>query len=127
MRNLNDTPILDEFITFWISLFAHSSLAKVEWRTKTRISVKSFCATRWWSSWEVFHQVFLLFGDVLPVLKETKASPVTSSKLLQLFSDRRKVEFLQLELPAVVNAGEPFVKVAYKLEGDSTLVLPPSS
>jgi len=53
-----DTPILDEFITLWISLFAHSSLAKVEWRTKTGISVKSFNATRWWSRFEVYHQVF---------------------------------------------------------------------
>ena len=88
-----DTPILDEFITLWISLFAHSSLAKVEWRTKTGISVKSFSATRWWSRWEVFHQVFLLFGDVLPFLKETKASPATSSKLLQLFLKGVKSNF----------------------------------
>ena len=64
----------------------------------------------------VFHQMFLLFGDVLPFLKETKASPATSSKLRQLFSDRRKVEFLQLELAAVVDAGEPFVKATCQLE-----------
>ena len=32
-----DTPILDEFIRLWISLFAQSSLAKMEWRTKTEV------------------------------------------------------------------------------------------
>ena len=116
-----DTPILDEFITLWISLFAHSSLAKVEWRTKTGISVKSFSATRWWSRFEVCHQVFLLFGDILPFLKETKASPATSTKLLQFFSDKRKIEYLQLELAAIVDAGEPFVKATYQLEGDGAL------
>ena len=52
-----DTPILDKFIRLWISLFAHSSLAKIEWRTKTGVSMKSYSATRWWSKWEVFHQV----------------------------------------------------------------------
>ena len=113
-----DTPILDEFITLWISLFAHSSL---EWRTKTGISVKFFSATRWWSRFEVCHQVFLLFGDILPFLKETKTSPVTSTKLLQFFSDKRKIEYLQLELAAIVDAGEPFVKATYQLEGDGVL------
>ena len=44
-----DTPILDEFIRLWISLFAHSSLAKIKWRTKTGVSMKSYSATRWWS------------------------------------------------------------------------------
>jgi len=64
-------------------LLIRSSLAKVEWRTKIGISVKSFSATRWWSRFEDYHQVFLLFGDVLPFLKEAKASPATSTKLLQ--------------------------------------------
>ena len=117
-----DTPILDEFIRLWISLFAHSSLAKMEWRTKTGISMKSCSNTRWWSKWEVCHQVFLLFGDVVPFLKETNASPAPCSKLLQLFSDKRKTEYLQLEIAAVIDAGEPFVKATYQLEGDNALV-----
>ena len=63
-----DIPILDEFVTLWISLFIHSSLAKVEWKAKTGIAVKTYSITRWWSRWEVFHQVFLFFGDVLPFI-----------------------------------------------------------
>jgi len=55
-------------------------------------------------------------------LKEAKASPATSTKLLQFFSDKRKTEYLQLELAAVVDAREPFVKATYQLEGDSVLV-----
>ena len=44
-----DTPLLDEFIRLWISLFAHSFLARIEWKTKTGISMKLYSATRWWS------------------------------------------------------------------------------
>ena len=66
--------------------------------------------------------MFLLFGDILPFLKETNASPATCSKLLQLLSDKRKTEYLQLELAAVIDAGEPFVKATYQLEGDGALV-----
>ena len=39
-------------------------------------------------------------------------------KLLQLFSDRQKYEYLQLELAVAFDAGEPFVKATYNLEGD---------
>ena len=66
--------------------------------------------------------MFLFFGDVLPFLKETKVSPATSTKLLQLSSDKHKIECLQLELAAVVDVGGPFVKAIYKLEGDNALV-----
>ena len=49
-------------------------------------------------------------------------SPATIAKLLQLFSDQKKSEFLQLELAVVIDAGEPFVKATYSLEGDGALV-----
>ena len=42
-------------------------------------------------------------------------------KLLQLLSDKNKSEFLQAELEVVIDAGEPFVKATYKLEGDGAL------
>ena len=64
--------------------------------------------------------VFTFWGCV-PFLKETNASPSTCSKLLQLFSDKRKTEYLQLEFAVVIDAGELFVKATYQLEGDSAL------
>ena len=54
-------------------------------------------------------------------MKETKASPATSTKFLQFFSDKRKIKYLQLELAAIVDVGEPFVKATYQLKGDGTL------
>ena len=38
-----------------------------------------------------------------------------------VFSDRQKYEYLQLELAVVIDAGEPFVKATYNLEGDGAL------
>ena len=114
-----DVPVLDEFFRLWISLFAHSSRAKMDWRTTTGISMKSHSCTRWWSKWEVLHQVFKYFGDIDPFLQKTEASHATTVKLLQLFSDRQKYEYLQLELAVVIDAGEPFVKATYNLEGDA--------
>jgi len=117
-----DVPVLDEFFHLWISLFAHSSHAKMNWQTRTGISIKSHSCTRWWSKWEVLHQILKYFGDIVPFLQNTEASPATTAKLLQLFSDRQKSEFLQLELAVVIDAGEPFVNATYTLEGDGALV-----
>ena len=116
-----DLPVLDDFIRLWINLFSHSPRVQMEWRTRTGRSMKTFSSTRWWSKWEVFYDIFALFGDIVPFLRATEASPTTCNKLLQLLSDKSKFEFLQLELAVVIDAGEPFVKATYKLEGDSAL------
>ena len=52
-----ETPVLDEFISAWISLFAHSYKTKALWREQTGRAMKSFSPTRWWSRWEVVEQV----------------------------------------------------------------------
>ena len=61
------------------------------------------------------------FGDIIPFLQKTETSHATTVKLLQLFTDWQKYEYLQFELSVVIDAGEPFVKVIYKLEGDGTV------
>ena len=64
------------------------------------------------------------FGDVHPFLQEqTKLSPATRNKLLQIMADPLKNARLQIELAAVIDAGEPFVKATYTLEGDGPLAL----
>ena len=51
------TPVLDEFIHSWISLFSHSAKARIRWNETTGVSVCSYSDTRWWSRWEVINQV----------------------------------------------------------------------
>ena len=42
-------------------------------------------------------------------------------KLLEYFNTPQKTHSLKVELAAVVDAGKPFIKATYKLEGDSIL------
>lgn len=120
--NKFELPTVEEFIKPWISLFSHSPKARFEWKSKTGRSMASYSETRWWSRWEVFHQVMQQFGDVRPFLQEqTELSPVTRSKLLHILADPLKNAHLQIELAAVIDAGEPIVKATYNLEGDGPL------
>ena len=82
-----------------------------------------YSKTRWWSRWEVYHQVLVQFGDVTPFLeKHDEIAPTTRMKLLKLSHDGKKKAFLQMELASVVDAREPFVKSTYILEGDGPLI-----
>ena len=118
------TPNLIEFINTWISLFSHSPKVKLLWKEKTGKAMGSYSATRWWSKWEIMHQVLQFFGDIQPFLAENAhMSPATRAKLLNYFSDSNKNKLLQVELAAIIDWGEPFVKATYKLEGDGPLAL----
>jgi len=44
--------------------FSHGLQAKPLWKEQTGRAVISYSATSWWSRWEVYHQLLLLFGDV---------------------------------------------------------------
>ena len=49
-------PTLSEFVSWWMSLFSHSPKAQLLWKEQVGVSVRSYCATRWWSVWEVLDQ-----------------------------------------------------------------------
>ena len=77
-----DTPILDEFMSAWVSLFAHSYKTKALWRERTGRAMKTYSPTRWWSRWEVVEQVLEQFGDIEPFLdRDDIGSPATTTKL----------------------------------------------
>ena len=116
------TPNLSEFATAWLMLFAHSPKAKLLWKEQTGRSMATYSATRWWSKWEVLHQLMVHFGDVEPFLRKNEdVGPSTRQKLLSFFDDSQKTGLLKLELAAVIDYGEAFVKATYNLEGDGPL------
>lgn len=82
----------------------------------------SYSATRWWSWWEVYNQVLLQFGDVLLFIHSHPEFSPATRKLQTLLADDQKNALLRLELAAVVECGEKFVKATYDLEGDGALV-----
>ena len=115
------TPILDEFIKMWINLFSRSPKTKLAWTTMTGLPVPTYSATRWWSKWEVIRHLHDAFGDV-PSFLESDDLPASKSKLLEILNDPPKNRKLQMEIAVTVDAGEPFVKATYRLEGDGPLV-----
>ena len=78
-----ETPTLSEFGTAWLMLFSYSNKAKLLWKEQTGKSMASYSVTRWWSKWEIFHQLLAQFGDVLPYLTtNTDPGPNSRCKLL---------------------------------------------
>ena len=118
------TPVLTDFTSLWISLFSHSPKTRLLWKTRTDRSMKSYSSTRWWSKWEVMQQMFLYFGDIAPFLDENEdIGPALRPKLLEVLRNPQKCAYLHIELAAVVDWGEPFVKACYFLEGDGPLAV----
>ena len=117
------TPILDEFISSWITLFSHSPKARLVWNSRTGVPVQTYCQTRWWSKWELINRVMELYGDVLPFLEENEdIGLATRRKMLDILRDQPKRALLLVELAATVDGGLPLVQATYRLEGDGSLV-----
>ena len=117
------TPILDEFTKAWISLFSHSPKSRLAWRTQTGLSTPTYSATRWWSKFEVIHQLHNSFGDVPVFLHGNDLPSATTGKLLKILEDEPTCRKLKMELAIMVDAMELFVKATYLLEGDGPLAL----
>ena len=115
-------PQLTEFLNSWLSLFSHSTKVKFLWKEQTGKAMPTYSHTRWWSKWEVMQQLLVQFGDIkLFLVNNSDIGPSTRPKLLSFFDDPQKLNYLKIELAAVIDCGEPFVKATYKLEGDGPL------
>lgn len=117
------TPILDDFMKGWISLFAHSPKARLAWKTQTGLSVPSYSPTRWWNQFEVIEQVHNAFGDVSQFLDNPDLPVATTSKLLRIVNDQPACRKLKLEMAITVDSMKPFVKATYLMEGDGPLAV----
>ena len=83
----------------------------------------TYSKTRWWSHWEVLYQIMVQFGDVEHFLTNVDVgAAATHSQLLNIVQDAHKSQVLHLELAAVINAGQYFVKATYQLEGDGLIL-----
>ena len=117
-------PILSEFITLWVSMFSHSPKARLLWKEQTGRAMGSYSATRWWSKWEIMQQLMIQYPEIEQFLRNNpEVAPASHAKLSVFFQDKQKNAYLQLELAAIIDWGEHFVKATYNLEGDGPLVL----
>ena len=117
-----NTPVLKEFTSAWISLFSRSPKNKLAWKSQTDQAVRTYSDTRWWSRWEVMKQIHDLFGDVESFVTTADLSPAAKLKLQNIMNNLTLKPQLMVELAITVDAGEPFVKATYFLEGDGPLV-----
>ena len=118
-------PSLVEFGSLWIRMFGHSGKAKLLWKDLTGQTPRSYCETRWWPKWEVYHQLMVQFGDVARFVeeaKDAKVCPQLPPQLQAILSEPQRPMNLKLELAATIDVGEHFVKATYFLEGDGPLV-----
>ena len=64
------------------------------------------------------------FGDIEPFLRRNEdIGPALRPKLLEMVTNVQSLAHLKLELAAMIDVGEHFVKSTYTLEGDGPLVL----
>ena len=117
-------PALREFSNLWIRMFSHSHKAKLLWQEQTGRKPKSYSETPWWSKWEVYQQLLVQLDDVRGFIQQVAAeniAPQIVAQIQDILSDEQGWINLQLELAAVVDIGEQFVKSTYYLEGDGPL------
>ena len=119
-------PNLTEFGNLWIPLFSQSHKAGLMWKKLTGRKPKRYSEIHWWSRWEVYKQLMEQFGNVQRIIDDVvkeNVAPQISRQLVDFFSHLSKVISLKLELAALVDVGEVFVKAAYILEADGPFVL----
>lgn len=119
-----NVPNLHKFIVPWVSLFSHSPKLWALWKDKTGRAMKTYSKTRWWSKWEVMHQLLQQFGDVTPFLNEhCDSSLATRRHLMEILTNPQQLTLVKLELAAVIDIGIHFVQGTYNLEGDGIQVI----
>ena len=108
--------VLDSFTRYWVRLFSRSQAARLLWKERTGISMKSHSETQWWSKWEILNQVVDFFGDVEPFLRENeKICPANRQHLLSIIENPKicktfvwswhqslMLEFTLLKLPTAL-------------------------
>ena len=87
------TPTLDKFMSAWLNMFSHSAKARLAWKSHTDRAMASCNNTRWWSKWEIIHQILVQFGDVEGFLDEngTDISPANTAKLLSRIHSKQQL------------------------------------
>jgi len=79
---------------------------------------------KWWSKWKVMYQLLMYFGNVKTILlQHTGIGSQTRPDSLTYFDDPQKIRHVKLELAAVIDYGEPFVKATCNIEGDKLVAL----
>jgi hypothetical protein len=118
-----DLPVLEEFLTPFISLVCNDGAAKSVWGKLIGEPVCGYSAVRWYSKAELAMQIGMHFDKLerlLPKLVADGIGDVTASKMMRIISESR--QSLRLQLAAIVDMRK-LVATTYELEGDGLELL----
>lgn len=112
--------VLEEWLTPWFKLMAHSHAAKAIWKGIIDGTVKLFSKVRWWSRWECAEELaknFHLLPQLLDELVKQSVGDATTATLVSIWEDAIKNAKLELELAVIMDASIFCIKT-YRLEGN---------
>ena len=76
-------------------------------KNQTGKCMASYSKTRWWSKWEILHQIMVQFGDIEPFLTvSTNIGPSLRPKMLDILHSVPGLGQLKMKLAAVIDIGE---------------------
>lgn len=116
-------PVLDEFMTPWLSLVEHHPTARTLWKAHTKSAMKGFSTTRWCSREEVSNEIATNFGVLkgyIDTLVEEEVGDKHTKKLKEIVDT--KATALELELACNLDL-QPIISTCYTLEGDGLVIL----
>lgn len=111
---------LDEWLTPWFQLMAHSHRAKKLWNDLVGESPKLFSKVRWWSRMECASQIAKFFHHMdtfVQTLEKESVGDATTAALRKILSSKDATAALRLDLAIVLDTAI-FCEKTYRLEGD---------
>ena len=90
-----NTSVLTDLMYSWITLFGDSPKTRLMWKSQVGHSIATYCATSWWSQWEVVKMVVSYFADIEPFsCRNDVIGPTLGPKLsCSLLTSRNKASF----------------------------------
>ena len=108
-----------------------NDIAQIEWQEITATPWKRYsysdadADTRWYSEFEVMHDVYLKFAHLKPFLHRLiarRTSVAHAYRLYKMLSDDVKSQYIKIELAAFVGCLEPLHRFCREIGGDGQLV-----
>ena len=118
-----ELPVLNEFMTSWLSLVPQPGAAKLHWEAILGKGCSKYSKVRWWSRWEIMQEIATNFGalpNFLADLDNNNIGDATTKKMIAILTNQKNE--LELELAAVMSC-ERLCTATYRLEGDGLELL----
>jgi hypothetical protein len=118
-----DLPVLNDFMTPWLSLVQHQPSARSIWKGLLGGSMKGYSTIRWCSREELCNELAKNFGMLagfVQTLVDNEIGDKLPKKMKAILDD--KAQALELELACNLDL-EPIVSTCYTLEGDGLVIL----